>query len=140
MRTDKLDIYVDFKELHKHLYRAQFTMTKGDRVVMGNRMLALCEDCVSELCLANDLKEERMEHLQRCIALFTALRLNLQTCVDLRLFKSEKATVGEDRDEKLGPLVVNMFERVANIDEGLGRWRSATARAQATKFASVPKE
>lgn len=114
-------------------------MTKGDRIVMGNRMLALCEDCVAELCFANDIKEERMEHLQKCIATFTALRLVLHTCVDLHLFKCEKATIGDERNERLSPLIMGMFERVANIDEGLGRWRSATARALASKSVSVPK-
>lgn len=95
MKTEKTAIYVDIKTLHELIYRAQFAMTKGDRIVMGNRLLDINQDCVSLLSdavtAANE--EERLERLNRLASRFDALRLNLQCAENLGMIKETRATV-----------------------------------------------
>ena len=130
MKVEKTGIYVDLKELHKLLYRAQFTMTKGDRIIMGNRLLDLNQELVSLLSRATNEtdKIKKAEYIDDMLGAFDALRLNLQTAADMTMFKDTRQTV--DRDSGLGqritPLVLEIFKRIANIDEGINKWRSAT--------------
>ena len=130
MKTENTDIYIDLKALHALLYRAQFTMTKGDRIIMGNRLLDLSQNTVSFLSRAVNCANysERLEYMERMLGEFDALRLNLQTAADLHMFKEKLATVDREsgNSQRVSPIVLSIFERVAKIDEGMGKWRSAT--------------
>ena len=130
MKTDNTDIYIDLKHLHGLLYKAQFTMTRGDRIIMGNRLLDLCQNCVTILSRAANAPNnmERLEHLSRLQGEFDAFRLNIQIAENLRMFKEKLPTVDRENGEKqrIGPLVLSMFDRVAKIDDGIGKWQRAT--------------
>ena len=128
MKIDTTDIYIDAKHLHVLLYRAQFTMRKADRIVMGNRLLDLSQNMVAVLSraiMAED--EERLKRIDELRGEFDALRLNLQAAENLSMFKESRSTVDRNSGEltNIGPLVLGMFERVDKIDKGISRWRSA---------------
>ena len=132
MKTDQSDIYIDLCNLHKILYRAQFTMTKGDRIIMGNRLLDLNQNCVSITSRAINAptKSERLEHIDQLNGEFDALRLNLQACADLHLFKDSRSTVDRlnQPSQNVSRTVLSIFEVVGKIDEQIGRWRNKTRR------------
>ena len=131
MKIEKTSIYIDIKELHKLLYRAQFTMTKGDRIIMGNRLLDLNQQLISLHSRATAAEKDpwrRFDYIEEMIGVFDALRLNLQVAADMTMFKEAKATVDRENQpkQKIFPLVVSIFERIAMIETGINKWRSAT--------------
>ena len=130
--TDNSGIYIDLKRLHVLLYKGQFTMTKGDRIVMGNRILDLCQNCVSVLSRALNAtdKAEKLEYVEHLLGEFDALRLNLQTCADLHIFKESRSTVdrASGTTQKVGTLVLQIFEIVGKVDDQIGRWRTSLRR------------
>ena len=130
MKTEDTDIYIDLKYLHRLLYRAQYTMSKGDRIIMGNRLLDLNQNTVSLLSRAVNAKNipDRFLYIERMLGEFDALRLNLQTAVDLKMFKESNPTVDKENasHQRLKPLILDIFERVAKVDIGINKWRTAT--------------
>ena len=129
MVIDGTPLYIDIKELHKLLYRAQFTMTKGDRIVMGDRLLDLNQNMIILLSRAVQANgKERVEWIEKLRGEFDALRLCFQTAADLTLFKEARSTVDRNSGERtnIGPLVLGIVERIDKIDKGIGKWRSAT--------------
>ena len=139
MKVEKTGIYIDLKELHKLLYRAQFTMTKGDRIIMGDRLLDLNQELMSLLSRATNESDQKtkIEYIDRMIGTFDALKLNLESASDLTMFKDSRVTVDRDSgsSQRISPLILEIFKRIASIDNGINKWRSATrARSISNKI------
>lgn len=57
MKVDKAGIYVDLYELRKLLKRAQYVMTKTDRIIYGTPVLKENIDTLADFVRAYDFEE-----------------------------------------------------------------------------------
>lgn len=105
----KNGIYVDCKQLAMRLYKLSFTMAKRDRVIFGDRMLSLAIDCVEDFAFAYQYPERRVEYTERLIFDFGRLKELMRMSCDLKIISTKH--------------YVTIFEYVARIDEGVGKYR-----------------
>lgn len=113
------------------IYRAQFAMTKADRIVLGNRMLVLCGRLFGSLVRAIDCKDERLARINDFIMDFSELRICLELATDENIIKETRQTIDRSSGQIQNPDSIKMqiFESVARIDDGITKWRNKTKKA-----------
>ncbi len=113
MKTDKLGIYVDTHNLRRELYKAMMEMTKAHRVIIGDKMIQRSGEMISHIAMANNLLDSRLKYIDTFIAEFEALKDDLRICMEDSIITNDYTKL-------------RIFEIVAKIDEGVGKWRNYT--------------
>lgn len=118
MKTDKAGIYVDCYLLRKKFYQATYEMTHKDRVIIAEKALKDLDQVISSFVLGYSLPEERTHYIKKMTAHFEVLKMDLRIMAEENIFKGKKNKTGEyvlvERE---------IFELVARIDDGIGKWR-----------------
>ncbi len=118
MKTDKAGIYVDCYNLRKKLYQATYEMTHKDRVIIAEKALKDLDQVISSFVMGYEFQEERTYYIKKMSAHFEVLKMDLRIMAEENVFKGKKNKTGEyvlvERE---------IFEFVARIDDGIGKWR-----------------
>ena len=118
MKTDKAGIYVDCYNLRKKFYQATYEMTHKDRVIIAEKALKDLDQVISSFVMGYEFQEERMYYIKKMSAHFEVLKMDLRIMAEENVFKGKKNKTGEyvlvERE---------IFELVARIDDGIGKWR-----------------
>lgn len=129
MKTDKAGIYVDLYKLRKLLKRAQYTMTKADRIIYGTPVLEKNGDVLADFVMAYDFEEERAKYIRKMCADFEILKLDLRIIAEDNVIKCPDP---ENAQAKPDTIKMGIFELVARIDEGITKWRNSVKGKTAT--------
>lgn len=130
MKVDKAGIYVDLYELRKLLKRAQYVMTKTDRIIYGTPVLKENIDTLADFVRAYDFEEERDYYIRKMCADFEALKIDLRIIVEDNVLKCPDPLNAHMKPESFKKLI---FEYVARIDEGITKWRNSLKGKTVTK-------
>lgn len=122
MKTDKAGIYVDLYNLRKLLKRAQYVMTKADRIIYGTPALKECADTLADFVMAYDFAEERIRYIHKMCADFEVLKTDLRIIAEDNILKCPDPQNAGMRPEAFKLLI---FDLVARIDEGMTKWRNS---------------
>jgi len=122
MKTDKAGIYVDLYNLRKVLKRAQYTMTKADRIVYGTPVLEKNGEVLADFVLAYDFEDEREKYIRKMCADFEVLKLDLRILAEDNVIKCPDPQNALAKPETIK---IEIFELVARIDEGIMKWRNS---------------
>ena len=127
-------IYIDCRNLYRDLYRAQFAMTKANRIIMGDRLLNICGRLFGNLIHAIECPDERLERINAFITDFSELRIALEICNDQNIIAETRQSVDRASGQKQNPdsIKISIFESVARIDDGITKWRNKTKKARST--------
>lgn len=120
-------IYLDAAELRRLVSKALLMMTKQYRVEVGARAMQATGDIIADFVMAYEFKQERYWHFKRLCARFEVLKIDLRMIVNDGLLQSPHP-VTHERPETIA---LQMFERVASIDEAIGRWKTKIVVRQA---------
>ena len=120
MKYSKAGIYVDGYELLKLLKRAQYTMTKTDRVIYGTPVLKANTDFLAAFVMAYDFEEERWYYIKKMCSTFEVLKMQLRIISEENILK---VTTHENANMKPDSLKLQIFTLVGRIDEGITKWR-----------------
>jgi len=122
MKTDKAGIYVDGYKLRKLLKRAQYTMTKADRIIYGTPVLKACGDFITDFVFAYDFKEERDYYIRKMCADFEILKIDLRIIAEDNVLKCP-----DPANALMSPdgFKIQIFELIARIDDGILKWRKS---------------
>lgn len=122
------------------LYRAQFNMTKADRIIYGTPLMKHCGNAIAAFVLAYTVKEKRIPYLEECIGHFAVLRSDLEFCAEENIVKYPKRRNKLDKDNKPIPRPdeednvnsqkVELFHLVGKIDSDMCRWQASLAKAR----------
>ena len=129
MKIDKTGIYIDAYNLRKLLKRAQFTMTKADRVVYGTPLLQACAAFLADFVMAYDFPDERSHYIRKMCADFEVLKIDLRIIVEDNVIKQ---TDKENAQMSPDAYKVRIFELVGRMDDGITKWRNSTKGKTAT--------
>ena len=127
MKVDKAGIYVDAYQLRKLLKRAQYVMTKTDRVIYGTPVLKEVGDVLADFVIAYDFPEERQKYLHKLYADFEVLKLDLRIIAEDNVLKCPDPLNAGMKPEGFK---IQIFELVARIDEGITKWKSSLDRGK----------
>ena len=129
MKISKTGIYVDGYELRKVLKRAQFAMTKADRIIYGTPILQECGEFLAAFVMAYDFPEERAYYIKKMCSAFEVMKMDLRIIVEDNILKcGSQNDVGMSTDA----LKIHIFELIGKIDDGVGKWRSSVKGKMAT--------
>lgn len=131
MKADKKSIYVDGYELRKLLKRAQFCMTKADRIIYGTPVLEANIRAINDFVIAYEFddEEERAKNIRRFCASFNALKIECRIIAEDNVLKVRDPEHPENNPETLKKLI---SERIALIDDALEKWRSSVGKGKTT--------
>jgi|BioPla2DNA2_1021312.scaffolds.fasta_scaffold26188_2 hypothetical protein len=119
---DKAGIYVDLYNMRKLLKRAQFAMSKADRIIYGTPVLVKNGEVLADFVLAYDFADERDKYIRKMCADFEVLKLDLRIIAEDNVLKCPDP---ENARMKPETLKIEIFELVARIDEGITKWRKS---------------
>ena len=122
MKVDKTGIYVDLYELRKLLKRAQYTMTKADRIIYGTPVLKENGDVLADFVMAYDFPDEREKYIRKMCASFEVMKFDLRIIAEDNVLKCPDP---ENAQMKPETFKILFFELVARIDEGITKWRNS---------------
>ena len=113
---EKLQIYKDTYLLTSKLYAAFPQMERGQRHILGAKMLDCAIDLFKWITLANKAREktERLKYLDEFLTQFELLRVYLRICSDNKLLKLNTLT--------------DLHILISNISRQLSGWKYATTR------------
>lgn len=120
-------IYLDAVELRRLVSKALLMMTKQYRVEVGARAFAATGDIIADFIMAYEFPQERYWHFKRMYARFEVLKVDLRMIVNDGLLQSPHPVTFE-RPETIS---LKLFEQVAKIDEGIGKWKTRIIVKQA---------
>lgn len=122
MQVDKAGIFIDCKKLKKVLRISQFLMTKADRQLYGNPIMAEIKAVIAAFVMAYDFPDDRDHYVRLMVAEFTNLRIDIEEMFEENILKSTDP-------EKIGgraisvPGIKNEIEDyLARIDEGMAKY------------------
>lgn len=119
MQTDKASIFVDAQNLRRLFYEALKDMSKGDRVMFGERTMCEIGDFIASFVMAYDFPDERNYYIRKMVAQFAVVRLDLEAMAELNIYKGKLNKYGD-------PVVKGeIFECVGRIDMGISKWRNS---------------
>ena len=118
-KTDKAGIYVDAYQLQRLLKRAQYTMTKTDRIIYGTPALRHNEEFLSSFAMAYNFPRKRDEYYEKMCACFEVLKVDLRIIAEENIIKCPDP---ENAGMKPDTMKIKIFELVARIDEGVDKW------------------
>ena len=127
MKTDKASIYIDAYELHKLLKKAQFMMTKADRIIYGTPVLQQNEKFLSTFVMAYDFPSKRKEYIEEMCACFEVLKINLRIIAEDNVIKSTNA---DNVNIKPDTIKIQIFQLIGRLDEGVTKWRNSVFKGQ----------
>jgi hypothetical protein len=84
---DKAGIYVDLYNMRKLLKRAQFAMSKADRIIYGTPVLVKNGEVLADFVLAYDFADERDKYIRKMCADFEVLKLDLRIIAEDNVLK-----------------------------------------------------
>ena len=126
-KVDKAGIYVDGYYLRKLLKRAQYVMTKTDRIIYGTPVLQECGTFLSSFVLAYEYPDERDRYIRKMIADFEVLKLDLRIIAEENILKCPDPANALMRPDGFK---IQIFELVARIDEGIAKWRKCVEKGK----------
>ncbi len=136
-------IKVDAMQLLGLLLRAEYMMTAVDRRRYANRAIAAIENVIGDFQIAHDFEDERLYYLKKMwadIAVFMDyMRLIAETnAIRVNLTGSKHKTKEGDVYETMTPdqIKLEIFNRVASLDEGASRWKNSILRNKGTSRAN----
>lgn len=121
-------IYLDAASLRKLVSKALLMMTKQYRVEVGARAMQETGEVIANFVMAYEFPQERYYYFKRMCAVFEVLKIDLRMIVNDGLLQSPHP-VTHERPETVS---LQMFEHVARIDEGIGKWKSKIIVRQAS--------
>ena len=136
MQLTESSIFVNLKQLRNKLYCSQFHMGKAERIIYGTPLMESCGQALGEFVLAFLVREDKVQHLEACIAWFTRLRVDLEFCVRQNIihFKKREPKPGEppftDPRDAVSAQKIELFRLVAAIDEDICKWRARLAKGK----------
>ena len=120
--------------LRELVYSAKFHMTKADRVIFGQPLLEASGEALGNYILAFMLQEDKMAYMDKCIAWFTRLRVDLDFCVreNIIKFKRRESVPGATGDwtESVSSRKIELFDVIGKIDGDICRWRASLAKGR----------
>ena len=146
-------IKVDALKLLGLLLRAELMMTAVDRRRYANRAIDAIMDVIRDFQIAHDFEDERLAYLRKLwgdVAVFidlmriigetNAIRVNISG-------NSKRRTKDGEVYETMTPdaMKLELFNRVASLDEGVTRWKNSLTRNKGTtrareRIGQVPQE
>lgn len=140
MTLEESEIYVNLLKLREMVYSAKFHMTKADRVIFGQPLLEASGEALGCFILAFMLKKDKLAYMDKCIAWFTRLRVDLDFCVRENVIKFKKKKPGKDstgqpvpfenEEDEVSPQKVELFDIIKKIDGDICRWRASLAKGR----------
>lgn len=122
MKAVLTDIYLDLCKMRRVLRKAQFSMTKADRIIYGTPALELCGQVMTHYAMSYDFKEERDYYFPLAWAEFGVLRADLREIAEENIICSPRSTICPSRvdNPRVNPdsLKIELFSLLAKIDEG----------------------
>lgn len=122
-------ILVDAEKLHRLLKRAKWMMSGEDRRTYWEPAFNGIREVIREFVLAHDFQDNRLEHLERmCGAVALFIR-------DMRDIGEAGAIRVQPKYESIKPdeMKLELYNRVASLDEGVTKWRKSIIRATKNK-------
>ena len=118
---ERSGVYVDARALYKELYsNAFFKMSKTHRILMGDRMLVMCERLIADIAMAYNITDDKQKYIEKAVAQFEALKEILRLGAELSI-------IGDDN------VKLRIFEYIGRIDDGVYRWHSSANRRNDVK-------
>lgn len=117
--------------LREIVYGAKFHMTKADRIIFGQPLLEASGEALGNYILAFMATEDKMVYMNKCIAWFTRLRVDLDFCVRENVIKFKRRKSALDGEtEEVSPRKVELFDVISKIDGDICRWRASLAKGR----------
>lgn len=113
---------MDLYNMRKLLKRAQFAMSKADRIIYGTPVLVKNGEVLADFVLAYDFADERDKYIRKMCADFEVLKLDLRIIAEDNVLKCPDP---ENARMKPETLKIEIFELIARIDEGITKWRKS---------------
>lgn len=141
MTLTESSIYISLKRLRRLLYSAQFSMTKGNRIVYGSPIMENIGKAISSFVLAFTVMEKKLEYIEEAIGWFAVVRTDLEFCMDENIIHFQKRSVAPQKDEngneipidprdEVSSRKVEIFELIGKVDGDMCRWRSNLAKGK----------
>ena len=121
-KVDKAGIYVDLNEMRKLLKRAQYVMTKADRIIYGTPVLEKNGEVLADFVLAYDFPDERDKNIRKMCADFEVLKLDLRIIAEDNVLKCPDPQNAQMRPDTFKILI---FDLLGRVDEGITKWRNS---------------
>lgn len=103
---ERSGVYVDARALYKELYsNAFFKMSKTHRILMGDRMLVMCERLIADIAMAYNITDDKQKYIEKAVAQFEALKEILRLGAELSI-------IGDDNVKLRGMISENWFDFV----------------------------
>ena len=112
-------IYIDLRQMRKHLKAAMFLMAKGDRIIYGTPMLQAHAQCLRTFVIAQEFKDEQYDYLKRFVGYFAEFRMEMDLITEENVIHFAK----QEDAEKLPPLQREIFTYIDRIDTALEKWK-----------------
>ena len=122
MDTSKSGIYVDGYELRRILKKAQFSMTKADRIIYGTPVLQECGEFLKNFVMAYDFKDEKLKYIRKMCASFEVLKLDLRIILQDNIIRSPGPHSSEMSPKEFK---IKILEYIARIEKGVNKWKNS---------------
>ena len=132
MTLEESSIFINLKRLRTHLYRAQFAMTKANRIIYGTPLMEYSGKAIAAFVLAFKTKndaETKLRYSDECMAAFTVLRIDLENCMEINVIQYPKRDE-ETKEDKVNSEKVELFRLVAKIDSDMCKWSNSLTKGK----------
>ena len=133
----KATIYFALIRLHHKIRTACFCMTKVDRREYGEPLKKAVADCIKDFVVAYDFEAERPRYYMKLVAdlhyltvivdeidAYKVLRVPAKDVMDI-----VSGTRTEGWTNKPEKVILQIYEEIGKIDEGISKWRSTAMRS-----------
>ena len=125
-------IFVNMKRLRTHLYRAQFAMTKANRIIYGTPLMEYSGKALAAFVLAFKARidtTEKLRYRDECIGAFSVLRIDLENCMENNIIQFPKRE-GETPEDRVSAEKIELFRLVATIDNDMCKWSESLTKGK----------
>ena len=132
MTLEESSIFINLKRLRTHLYRAQFAMTKANRIIYGTPLMEYSGKALAAFVVAfktNLDREAKARYCDECIGAFAVLRIDLENCVENNIIQYPKRE-GETKEDRVNSEKVELFRLVATIDSDMCKWSGSLTKGK----------
>lgn len=120
------------KRLRTELYRAQFAMTKANRIIYGTPLMEYSGKALAAFVLAFKTRssiEDKLHYIDECIGAFAVLRTDLENCMENNIIQYPKRE-GETPEDRVSTDKVELFNLVAKIDSDMCKWSESLTKGK----------
>ena len=132
MTLQASSIFIHLKRLRVLLYRAQFAMTKADRIIYGAPLMKYSAKALAAFVLAFKTRasaEDKLRYCDECVGTFAVLRIDLENCMENNIIHYPKRE-GETPEDKVSGQKVELFRLVATIDSDMSKWSASLTKGK----------